>query len=67
MRFLKTGLAAGFFAALLALSGCKEAPEPAAPAQGAVETVVPAALQSFMRMERMKAEVLKPVIMRSFL
>ena len=46
MRFLKTGLAAGFFAALLALSGCKEAPEPAAPAQGAVETVVPAALQS---------------------
>jgi len=46
MRFLKTGLAAGFFAALLALSGCKEAPEPAASAQGAVETVVPAALQS---------------------
>ena len=46
MRFLKTGLAAGFFAALLALSGCKDAPEPAAPAQGAVETVVPAALQS---------------------
>lgn len=41
----RTGFAAALLAALLVLSGCEKAPEPAAPVRNGEEAVVPAALQ----------------------